>query len=110
MSRKIDDAIDKLRSEAETIDTRFTTMMARQISELIKTDTDAECILQQGKMIAGCKKEFDNFAGKHKQGGQAIISPEEAEELIVKYFGLDKPSRDSKDDHVSDVIDIMDFL
>ena len=110
MSRKMDEAINKLQMEAKKINTRFTDMMASQISELVKTEADADCILQQDKTISGCKKEFDKFAKEHKQGGQSIISPVEAEELIIKYFGLDKHPRELEPQPTSDVIDIMDFL
>ena len=110
MNRK-DEAINKLQKEAQKLDTKFTDIMARQISEMIKTDDDAEKILNSEKSIAECKKSFDAYASKQKKGGQSVIGPDEAEKLIKEYFELD--SQDiAVNNHKTggEVIDIMDFI
>lgn len=102
----IERAITKMRSEIEEAKDPMTKMLGQQIIDNITTDTRARAILQDGKTLLGCKKDFDNYASSQKQGNQSIIGPKQAEELIFKYYGFDNEAADKK----KPVVNIMDFM
>ena len=77
---------DALRKEAGG--DRFLQMMANQTIELMDERRSAGTIGQEGKSLKDLKKIFDKFAGEHKKGNQAVILPDEAEEMICDYFEL----------------------
>lgn len=111
MNIKINQAKEKIQVEAETLNTPFTDMMARQISEMITSSAHAEAILQDDKTLKGCKAAFDKFASNHKTGNQSVITPEDAEKLICDYFGFPSSGIENiKKEAKSEMIDVTDLL
>jgi hypothetical protein len=109
VTEKINQAIEKITKEANEHEGKPDYKLFLNFSELvienIKTDADAEAVLQDGKTLAGADKAVDEAARKYKVGNRAWIDPEEAHGVILKYFGLTAAPSAS-----SGVIDITDLL
>ena len=62
--------------------------MARQISDMIKTDATADCILKDDKKLMDLKKNFDKYAREHKEGNESCVPPDEADRMIREYYEI----------------------
>lgn len=80
--------IEKERLRKEAGEDRFLKMMAAQTIELMDERRSAGTVGREGKTLKDLKKIFDAFAKEHKSGGQAVIMPDEAAEMICDYFEL----------------------
>lgn len=95
---KINLAKEKLMKEAESHGLIAKTM-ARQISDMIKTDATADCILKDDKKLMDLKKNFDKYAREHKEGNESCVPPDEADRMIREYYGI-------IENKTADIIDI----
>jgi len=82
------EAIEKLESERNTINNAFGNMLFSQVKDMAKNDSDYKKIMQEDKKLSDLKQEFDKFASEHKDGNSAVITPDQAEDLIKKYYGF----------------------
>ncbi|TDP59823.1 hypothetical protein [Aminicella lysinilytica] len=82
------EAIEKLESERNTINNAFVNMLFSQVKDMAKNDSDYKKIMQEDKKLSDLKQEFDKFASEHKDGNSAVITPDQAEDLIKKYYGF----------------------
>ena len=84
---KINLAKEKLIKEAEG-HALIAKTMARQISDMIKTDATADCILKDDKKLMDLKKNFDKYAREHKEGNESCVPPDEAYRMIREYYEI----------------------
>lgn len=88
MSIKQDQAKEKLREEAKSLKSKIAETAARQISDMIRSDADADCVLREDKKLADVKKKIDDYASKHRVGNESAFGPEDVEDMIVEYYGF----------------------
>jgi hypothetical protein len=70
----------------------------------------AEAILTEGKTIEGSYKAMEVEArNKPRAGNMVMITPDEGYEIIIKYFGIDKPGAAEPKKSIKD-LDIADLL
>jgi len=100
-------AIGKIQAEIDNSKNQMEKMLGQQIIDNITSNDRAGRILAEDKTLAGCKKAFDDFASKHKQGNQSVIGPEQAEELIFKYFGF---GDERNEKNFEGIVNILDFM
>ena len=86
----IENAIQKIRKEAEEIGSPIAKRLGIQVIENIKSATDAERVLAEDKSLADCKKSLDAFAAKNRQGNESVVTHDDAQRLIFEYFGFEK--------------------
>ena len=95
------EATEKLESERNAMNNAFGNMLCNQVKDIAKKDSDYKKIMQEDKKLSDLKQEFDKFASEHKDGNSAVITPDQAEDLIKKYYGF------TEDDNV---LDMSQFL
>lgn len=111
MSIKQDQAKEKLRKEAQSLKSKIAETAARQISDLIRSDADAECVLREDRKLADVKKKIDDYASKHRSGNESAFGPEAVEGLIVEYYGFSSaPASMPANETSGNVIDITSLL
>lgn len=91
MNSKVFELIDRqLEREPERSMLR---LMARQLKDIIAATPGAAELVEQdlqneAMSLKNLKLKFDAFASAHKNGGQAIITPDEGEEIIRGFYGI----------------------
>lgn len=68
-------------------------LMGEQLKDILRTTPGAAELvthdLEVPEMsLKKLKEKFDAFAASHKTGGQSIIMPDEADQLIREFYGL----------------------
>lgn len=110
----INEAIAKIKGEAEKISLPIVEQMAQQVCDYIVTDDRAAAVLQEGKTLEGLKKSFDKFANSKKKDNRSFIGPKESEKLIFDYFGFcdadTSPKKITEEKKATGIIDITKFL
>ena len=99
-------AIEKLRKEAENTKHPLSKMLSMQIIDNITDEDRAEKALAEGKSLDGCQKVLDEFAGKRKENNKSFITPDEAEKLIFDYYGFAEATKNE----TKGEIDVANFL
>lgn len=103
MTSELDKAIAKLTEEAGN--KRISQQIARHTIDIMRQRKTIGAVLDENKKLTELQKKFDECANRNKEGNRSFITPEEAEEMICKYYNL---SAGAKRD--SDRIDILDLL
>ncbi|MCI7300993.1 MAG: hypothetical protein SOR93_14140, partial [Clostridiales Family XIII bacterium] len=86
----IDKAIEKIRREIEEETEEATKMLGQQTIDIIEATGDYGQVLQADKSLEGCQKAMDDYASKHRGKGRTVIGPQQAEEIIKNYYGIQK--------------------
>lgn len=107
MSIKQDQAKEKLREEAKSLKSKIAETAARQISDMIRSDADAECVLREDKKLADVKKKIDDYASKHRVGNESAFGPEDVENLIVEYYGFSSAPAEMAPGSVIDITSLL---
>ena len=85
-------------------------MVGEQLKDMLRNDeTGQEMVaqdLERGMSLKACEKKLAEYAGRHKTGNFACVTPVEAEEIIREYFGLGKEKAAAQ----ADVVDLSDFF
>lgn len=105
-------------------------MVGEQLKDMVRREPGIGELIAQDLTVGGMSLEkaeakLREFAGKHKVGNFACVTPGEAEEILREYFGLPKagaqaPSVSSADSSLPEgagtgdagkaVIDLADFF
>lgn len=84
-------------------------VVGEQLKEICRDKTCAEIVsadldnIEMG--LVQCEKKIKAYADKNKTGNFAYVSPQKADEIIRKFYGL--PEQNAK---TAAVIDLEDFL
>lgn len=96
-------------------------MVGEQLKDICRSESEsAQLILQDlsgsGMGLADAEKQIKAFADKHKVGNCAVVTPDDADEILRKFYGL--PGRqDTPEAHTAPeqtkpdgVLSIFDFM
>lgn len=92
-------------------------LMGEQLKDICRNEPQAAELVVQDlanpeMSLAKLKFTFDKFAREHRQGNESCITPDQAEELIRKFYGIpanQKPSAGGGSSR-GGVIDLLDLL
>lgn len=105
MTEKIKQAIAKIDSEAEKINTDMAlTISSYIIREYLKSDNNAGCILDKKKTLSECIKNVTANARKRAHNGAAMIEDETVYGWVKEYYGFAVDCTENK------IIDLLDFV
>ncbi len=108
--------IDKLDKEAEKEKNPAIRAIEGMLREVCKNDADAcEKVLADGKTMKGAYDAMYEVAKKRKNGNCAVIAPDEAQSIILKYYGIGKDSgaesaKSQTPENVSTVTSLFDLI
>lgn len=76
-------------------------MVGEQLKDMIRDRPDwAELVAKDLKVkemdLAACEKKIKAYADKHKTGNFACVTPAESEEIICKFYGLNREEKQEK--------------
>lgn len=85
--------------------------MGEQLKEICRNEPRAAELVAQDltnpeMSLAKLKLTFDKFAQDHREGNESCITPDQADELIRKFYGIPAPNQSS----CSNVLDLFDLL
>lgn len=111
---KIDEAIKKITLECKGKDQLIP--IEEYLSKICVDNNTAEKILNPSKSLEGAFKSMEDVARKRQKNGFAYIPPEEAYEIINKYFEIGEvpvskeTAEEEEQGEQGEIIDIMDLL
>lgn len=90
MNEKYQAVIDKLDAEAEKENRPEIRAIEAMLREACGGDDAAcECVLAEGKTMAGALSAMRDVASKRKGGGSCVcIAPDEAGRIVFNYYGI----------------------
>ena len=106
------EAIEKLREQQSKVRERSAPwMVAEQLMDICRREPEsAELIAQDLESpemgIVQAEKQIKTFADAHKTGHFSCVSPEEAEGILRKFYGLPEPGAARP----AVLVDLADFL
>lgn len=120
MNAKYQAVIDKLDTEAEKEDSPEIRAIEAMLREVCNgNDAACDCVLAEGKTMAGALAAMRDVASKRKKGSRCVcIAPDEAEAIIFKYYGINgsseravptKPAK-SQTGGNSDTVSLFDLI
>lgn len=91
MQETAERAMDKIRDEmAQNPNRPELQAIGEMLTERLAADPQAaEKILEKGKTLDGAFAEMREWARKHQRGGACCVSPAQALEIVLGYYGLD---------------------
>lgn len=91
MQETAERAMDKIRDEmAQNPNRPELQAIGEMLTERLAADPQAaEKILEKGKTLDGAFTEMREWARKHQRGGACCVSPAQALEIVLGYYGLD---------------------
>ena len=91
--REYASAVDKVRDEmaaAKGANAQAVRAIGEMLTEwLLKHPEDEGKVMQPDKTLDGCYFEMEKYAMAHKTGSSYCMTPDEAYEMIRKYFGIE---------------------
>lgn len=106
MTELIQQAIDKIDSEAEKISGAYAQLIASHIIDHnLKNDDNAKKVMEEKKTLSGCISYIKGEAKKEATGGMAMIDDETVFGWVEKYYEFTVVSSSE-----NKIIDIMDFI
>lgn len=105
MTEKIKQAVAKIDSEAEKIHTDMAKIISSHIiSTYLKSDYNADRILEEKKTLDGCLKEIQEQARMFAQNHIAVIEDSTVFGWAEAYYGFAVGCKENK------IIDLLDFV
>lgn len=105
MTEKIKKAIEKLDKEAEKINTDMAKVISSHIiSTHLKTDDNADIVLDKKKALNDCMKMITDNARKLAENNTAVVEDATVYEWVREYYGFAGDCTDNK------IIDLLDFV
>ena len=105
------EAKEKIRKEMTEISGAHGKQLGQQILDMLDTgrigSAEADKLMPTAKTLKDCKKSMDEFAKAHKEGGESVVTSQQAEKIIMDYYGI-KNTNDIKQS--PDHIDILDLI
>lgn len=86
---EIEEAVNKLDSAAEKNGSNYAKLVASHLIGQIRTEVDAEKILDEKKSLVSCMKEIEGKAKKQAVNGCAAVEDALVYKWAESYFGLD---------------------
>ena len=110
----MNEAIEKLRAQQAKVEEWSPVhMVAEQLIDICRNEPESAEIIAQDldneKMsIVEAEKKIKAFADGHKSGNFACVTPDEADGILRKFYGL--PKRDAEDEHGEEKAESLNFL
>ncbi len=107
MTELIQKAIDKIDSEADKIGgTHAQIIVSHIIDHNLKSDKNAQCILDEEKSLKACLNSVKSKAKKEAHNNVAVISDDTVYSWVDEYYGF------SSDDAPTEnkIIDLFDLV
>jgi len=110
----MNEAIEKLRAQQAKVKERSPQwMVAEQLIDICRHEPrSAELIAKdldvKEMSITEAEKKIKAFADGHKSGNFACVTPDEADGILRKFYGL--PKRDAEDEHGEEKAESLNFL
>ena len=103
---RINEARAKITEESLEIKGALATFIEETVNERCTTEEVANKILDGKKSIKDLINKITSEARSKAKNGCAMLSDDEAREMILKYYGMDESASVQK----AKVVDILDFI
>lgn len=105
MTEKIKQAVAKVDGEAEKINTDMAKIISSHIiSTYLKSDNNADCVLDQKKTLEDCLGTITEKAKGLAQNNAAMVEDITVYGWVEKYYGFAVDCTENK------IIDLLDFV
>lgn len=88
---------------------------AEQMMDICRNEPDsAELILKDLAVpemsVTNAEKKIKAYADKHKSGNFSFVSPQKADEIIRKFYGLKTGTEQEASPEPAKIVNVLDFL
>lgn len=105
MTEKIKQAVAKVDGEAEKLNTDMAKVISSHIiSTYLKSDNNADCVMDEKKTLDGCLKEINEKARKLAKNNTAVVEASTVFGWVEEYYGFAVDCTENK------IIDLLDFV
>lgn len=111
------EAIRKIEAQQKGIEGTAPWMVGEQLKDICRREPDsAELITQdlenEGMSLVEAEKKIKAYADQHKKGSFACVTPDVADGILRKFYGLRQPEagQEKQEGEVPKVLNLMDFM